>query len=252
MRYSELELDIAAYDFMTAGNSSYKFKRANMRLPCVNTIKRHIARHTSETQEGVLMIQPLKKYLKGLGYPMVVALSEDGTTVSPNPEYDPRTDSIRGLVPPFDDNGMPKQNHFLASSVKKMISDLETYPVGEYLYAILATPIVIGASPFCVLYMCSDNKFTHEHVIQRWQHVEVELQKAGIKVVAHCSDGDPRLLTAMKVQTSIPNQVPSKMYGPHYVINVDDSVVYIQDTIHLVNKLRHSLLDPKKQMALGN
>ncbi|XP_021708904.1 uncharacterized protein LOC110679148 [Aedes aegypti] len=252
MRYNDLELDVAAYDYMTAGCSNYQFKRQNMSLPCIKTLKKHISSHTEDTREGILMIAPLVKYLKAHDYPMRVVLSEDGTPVSPNPEYDCKTDSIRGLVAPLNENGMPKQDLFIASSVAKLINDLDTYTVGEYLYTILATPLVPKASPFCIFYMCTDNKFTHEDVLRRWRYIETQLANAGITVVANASDGDPRLLTAMKCRTGHPREAPCKVYGPHFVAELGDEALCIQDSIHLINKLRHSLLDPKKHMYLGN
>ncbi|XP_065092377.1 uncharacterized protein LOC135713194 [Ochlerotatus camptorhynchus] len=252
MRYTESELDAAAYELMTAGNSSYQFKRANMQLPSSKTIKRHIARHTTETQEGVLMVMPLLKYLNAHNYPLVVALSEDGTTLSPNPEYDSRNDAIRGLVAPLNKFGMPEQDVFKASSIKKIINDLDRFSNGEYLYVVLATPMAVGASPFCVLYTCSDNRFTHDQVMSRWAFIETELLKVGITVISNASDGDPRLLMAMRQRTKIPNGCPSESYGLHFVIDMDDKPICIQDSIHLVNKFRHTLLDPKKQMRLGD
>lgn len=252
MRYTENELDIAAYEYMTGGNCNYQFKKANMVLPSVKTVKRHIAQHTSDTQEGKLMIKPLLKYLKANDYPLVVALSEDGTTLSPNPEFDPRTDSTRGLVAPLNEFGMPTQEIFKATSAVKMIDDIEKFPIGEYLYVVMATPMVVGASPYCIFYMCSDNKFTHTDVIKRWNYIEKELQLVGVTVVAHASDGDPRLLKAMRERTCIPSAIHSTLYGDYFVVNTDEEPVCMQDIIHLVNKLRHALLDPKKQMRLGN
>ncbi|XP_058826771.1 uncharacterized protein LOC131686793 [Topomyia yanbarensis] len=251
-RYSEFELDTAAYLFLTSGMSAYKFKRANMHLPSLKSVQRHIATHTNETQEGVLMINPLLKYLDANNFPRVVALSEDGTAISPNPEYSPRTDSVRGLVAPYNSQGMPILDFFKARSAEKMIVDLEKNPVGEYVYIVMATPMVAGASPICILYMCSDNKFTHEQVKRRWKHIEDTLKDAGVDVIAHASDGDPRLLRAMKERTSLPHPDASRLYGHHFIANMSNNAVCIQDTVHLVNKLRHSLLNPRKQMLLGD
>ncbi|XP_053698489.1 uncharacterized protein LOC128745438 [Sabethes cyaneus] len=251
VRYSEYELDVAAYILLTSGISAYKFKRANMHLPSLTSIQRHISRHTYNTREGILMVDSLVKYLTANNFPKVVALSEDGTSLSPNPEYSPRTDSIRGLVAPFDSKGMPLLDIFKASSAEKMINDLKKYTVGEYLYVVMATPMIVGASPFCLLYMCSNNKFTHLQVKQRWEHVEAELETAGVRVVCHASDGDPRLLRAMTERTHLPHTAASMLYGYHFIANINDDVVCIQDTIHLVNKFRHALLNPKKHMAIG-
>lgn len=59
MRYSTIELDSAAYDYITGGNSSYNFKASNMHMPAVKTLKHHISGYTMDTKEGVVMVQPL-------------------------------------------------------------------------------------------------------------------------------------------------------------------------------------------------
>lgn len=196
------------------------------------------------------MIDNLLNYIETNNYPKKVVLCEDGTTVSPNPEYDPRCDSIRGLVAPIDENGMPKQNCFKADSVEKFVNDLDHYAVGNYLYIILATPMAAGASPVCIFYMCSDNKFKHQTILKRWKFIKEQLAKVGIVVIGYSSDGDPRLLTAMTKDAQFLNST-SSIFGPYFNIIIENTPVSFQDFIHLVNKMRHSLLNPNKTMKLG-
>lgn len=251
MRYSTIELDLATYDFITGGRANYIFKLANMQLPSIKTLKRHIAKNTEAIEEGTLIVQPLINYLNAHRYPLVVALSEDGTAVSPNPEYDQMSDSLRGLVAPLNEQGIPIKRFFKATSIRKMVNDLTSHHVGEYLYIIMATPMAAGASPMCIYYMCTDNRFKCDDVLSRWSYVEAELEKAGIRVISYSSDGDPRLLKAMKKRSGIPTSFPSKLYGPLFNAVTDDQPVLIQDPMHLINKLRHALLDPKRYMRLG-
>lgn len=246
-----MELDAAAYDLITGGNANYLFRTANMKLPSIKTVKRHIAKHTAETQEATVMVQSLLNYLNAHQYPLIVALSEDGTAVSPNTEFDQRTDSLRGLVAPLDAHGMPIKDHFKATSLGKMLDDLETHHVGEYLYVVVAFPMAVAASPVCIFYMCSDNRFTYAEVLSRWTYVESELKRVGISVVCNSSDGDPRLLKAMKIRSGLPSSFCSKQYGPHFVADDTAGPICVQDTLHLVNKLRHALLDPKRHMRIG-
>ncbi|XP_065088584.1 uncharacterized protein LOC135710062 [Ochlerotatus camptorhynchus] len=220
IRYTATELDSAAYDLITGGNTNYLFRQANMKLPSLKTVKRHIVNHTSETQEATIMVQSLLRYLNAHQYPLIVALSEDGTAVSPNIEYDPRSDSLRGLVAPFDVHGMPSKDVLKATTLIKMVNDMQTYHVGEYLYVIMALPMAVGASPICIFYMCSDNRFTYTDVISRWTFVEAELQKVGISVVSISSDGDTRLLKAMKERSGIPSPFASKVYEPHFAADL--------------------------------
>ncbi|XP_062539619.1 uncharacterized protein LOC134207760 [Armigeres subalbatus] len=225
MRYKIMELDSAAYDLMTGGNMNYSFKQANMQLPSIKTLKRHIARNTEDTKEATVMIQPLLNYLHTNQYPLVVALSEDATALSPNPEYDSRTDSLRGLVAPLDEHGIPIKDYF---KVRKMITDLTSHHVGEHLYIIMATPMAVGASPICIFYMCSDNRFTCDDVLSRWSFIEAELNKAGITVICNASDGDPRLLKAMKIRSGITKPVFHQLYGPYFNANMNDAPISIE------------------------
>lgn len=188
------------------------------------------------------MIDALVEYLDAHNYPKRVALSEDGTTIVPNLDFDKRTGAVRGLVAPLDSDGMPRKDLFIATSLNKMISDIDNYPTGDYLYVILATPMVKGAAPFCIFYMCTDNKFDHVSVLRRWHYIVSELRKVGIEVIGVSSDGDPRLLAAMKIKTMlIRENLFLHLHLP----------LCIQDIIHLINKMRHSLLDLKKSMMIG-
>nr|XP_029712516.1 uncharacterized protein LOC115257213 [Aedes albopictus] len=251
MRYSTIELDSAAYDYITGGNSSYNFKASNMHMPAVKTLKHHISGYTMDTKEGVVMVQPLLNYLISHQYPMVVTLSEDGTALSPNIEYDPRNDSLRGLVAPLDSNGMPVAGVFTVKSLRKIISDLENHRTADYVYVVMATPMVVGAAPICIFYMCTDNRFTSDDVTARWLYVERVLWQAGITTVAVSSDGDSRLLKAMKNRSRLPNTALNPLYGPYYVAGASEQPICVQDTVHLINKLRNALLDPKRHMRLG-
>lgn len=55
----------------------------------------------------------------------------------------------------------------------------------------------------------------------------------------------------MKNRSGIANSASFEPYGPYLNLNLNDEPIFIQDLIHLVNKLRLALLDPKRHMRLG-
>lgn len=138
MRYRKHEKDIKAFEFMKAGNSFYEYQSLNKHCISHRTLRNHIAASTSALAEGVLLVKPLVEYLSSNGYSYVVSLSEDASSIVPRPTYDPTTDSLSGLVPPFDKNGMPEMHHFEMTSATKMAETLKKYPKGTLTYMILA------------------------------------------------------------------------------------------------------------------
>lgn len=56
-RYSEFEKDLATYDFLASGSSYQTFKKDNMCTASKSTIKRHIAKHTRNVEEGRILSQ---------------------------------------------------------------------------------------------------------------------------------------------------------------------------------------------------
>lgn len=63
-------------------------------------------------------------------------------------------------------------------------------------------------------------------------------------MVGFASDGDPKLLKAMLYETKFLSRVQLSKWGRYFIINNDQQkTVCIQDTIHLLNKIRNKLLN---------
>lgn len=207
-RYNNIEKDMGTYEFLAAGSNHYSFHSNNATLMSNKTIKRHLKKNTINVTKGSIDIRGLRKYLMDNKFPLAVCLCEDATRITPGIQYDHTTDSLRGLVAPLDGNGMPQTGLFSASSPYKIAEDIKQYPTGNYVYVQMALPLAAGAAPYVLYHVCSDNKFTATDVLNRWTHTEALLNSAGIKVIANASDGDPRLMRAMK-QRSCRNNNPS-------------------------------------------
>lgn len=67
----------------------------------------------------------------------------------------------------------------------------------------MAQPLQDRAPPFFLCLYGTDNKFVFDNVLTRWTFIKKSLSKCGISVVGISSDGDSRLLKAMKHETRL-------------------------------------------------
>lgn len=107
----------------------------------------------------------------------VVWLCEDATGINVKVEYDSTTNQLIGLVLPTDDKtGMPVSFTFQAKSVERIQSYVKA-PKSSLVYVVLAQPIMPRVPPFILQIFGTDNKFTSEQVLKRWDHTVQELTK---------------------------------------------------------------------------
>ena len=132
----------------------------------------------------------------------VISIGEDATRVISRVEYD-KTNRCIGFVLPIDDNGLPKNDEFLALSFETMERMFKTTDVAKYAYLYMAQPLCSTATPFCLACLGTNNQFTAREVLLRWKYIANECKRRGINVVT--GDGDIRLLKAMKVTLFVDN-----------------------------------------------
>lgn len=197
------------------------------------------------------MLNELKKFLIRNKYPFDICWSEDATRITGGVEYKSSTDSLSGLVAPMDINGMPLQKIFHCSSPAKVIEDMRKHPVGRNVHVCMAQPMMKNSAPFCTLFFCTDNKFSSQDVMNRWNWIKTELDKEGIRIVCKASDGDTRFISAMMKSMELPcNDV--NPYGDWFKSNTKKTDICIQDPTHLANKFRTRLMKRGNQLILGN
>lgn len=164
---------------------------------------------------------------------------------------------------------MPIPKSYLATSAKAMESHITNSITGRLVYSIMAQPLEKTVPAFCTCLFTTDNKFTAENVLNRWNFIRKEFLKCGIEVLGFSADGDPRLLKAMRMHVCLGIQNDSKC-DPKEVENIqcdrvdncektsDKNDVHIkwpffnrvlalnfhviQDTTHIGTKLRNRLL----------
>lgn len=67
----------------------------------------------------------------------------------------------------------------------------------------MVQPLSLDAQPFCLQIFGTDNKFNFSDAVKRHSFIRSELKKEGIDVLGFSTDGDPKLLKAMKILSQL-------------------------------------------------
>lgn len=137
----------------------------------------YISQFKTRIVEGELRCKELRAYLEKINSKMNVWLCEDGSGINTKVELDPLTNQLVGIVLPFNSkNGMPISFTFLADSAEKMRKHMEER-TSTHVYIVLAQPLIQNAPPFILQIFGTDNTFTAQNVLQRWNWTAAELKK---------------------------------------------------------------------------
>lgn len=203
-------------------------------------------------REGEFRFAELKTYLQERSLPMAVWISEDGTRITCRVQYNSRFNQVVGFVLPFDDNGLPIVGTFAATSSEKIREYFQSGRIANYVYVIIAQSLQEGVPAFCFSFFGSDNRFTAIDVIRRWKWMQMQATLHGITLVEFSSDGDTRLLQAMKYKAISHSLDILTDWQDWFVESLNQSEIYVQDTTHIGTKLRKVFLKPSVLLPLGN
>ena len=175
-------------------------------------------------------------------------------------EYDSKRNQCVGFVLPIDDDGLPKNDEFLAISFESMERMFKMTDIAKYAYLYMAHPLCSTATPSCLACLGTNNQFTAKEVLLRWKHIANECKKRDINVVSFGGGGDTRLLKAMKVTYNLFGDndplchhfVISNFQCPMYFCAKNVSALAaVQDIVHVGVKLKARLLTPSIVLPLG-
>ncbi|KYN23201.1 hypothetical protein ALC57_04378 [Trachymyrmex cornetzi] len=115
----------------------------------------------------------------------------------------------------------------------------------------MAQPLQNNTPSFCLSIFGTDNRFTASDVLKRWIKMQSMAKEFGITILGHSSDGDTRLMKAMKTTYKLPASVENKWPWFH-CMKPNSNALVCQDTIHIGTKLRTRLLHEKVNLQIGN
>lgn len=243
-RYTNAIKRFCVHNRLLAGQLSYKTIQANYFgvFPSLSATNKYIHRPDHGLIEGEIRSQELLVYLKGRNQPLWVALSEDGTKIENRIQYDPRTNQLIGFVLPTNqETGMPQPFVFKALSAEKIVEHFQA-PIANNLNTIMAQPLG-GAPSFCLMLFGSDNKYTGLDVSKRWKNIINERKGIGIGVVSFSSDSDSKYNKGMRINSKLGCYSPLLLSNNLFKsgLTIEDTH-YVQDTPHILTKLRNRLL----------
>lgn len=151
----------------------------------------------------------------------------------------------------MNDDGIPLINSFPAKNYEQIQSYFLNSSVANYAYVIMAQPLHEGVPAFCLALFGTDNKFTASHVVRRWVWMKKKAAKHGIKILGNSSDGDTRLLKAMKFKSFLPDVDVPDSWSSFFTQSLFQNEMFIQDMIHILTKLRTRFLNSSITFKMG-
>lgn len=185
---------------------------------------------------------------------MQVWCSEDATRGLDRIEYNPSTNTLVGFVRPLTENGIPRTTGFEVTSASEMERILREEEVAGSIYCFMAQPMAPRSAPFCLMLAGTNGKFNHEDVLRRWKWIKKESLKNGVEVLGFSSDGDEKLLKAMRLIT-----FPENLSNPpqfedwfHADLRPEVNLFVMQDFVHLIAKLNCRLKKASVSLPMGD
>lgn len=250
-RHDEFTKAFAGYIKMIGGTLTSETLHANLPLswPSCSTTNKFIKDNKPSIIEGKLRTKELLQYLKERNLPLRVSLSEDATRTIPLVAYDPVTNQLVGFPLPLDEKGMPIPYSFMARNVREIREHYESNKTSSNVQ--MAQPLSRSVPPFCLLTFLTDNRFTAETVLSRWNFTTEELRTVGIKVDNFASDGDSRQTKVMKFRSEIGVQDLTFLNCEWFCCGSRIDQTYTQDIIHIGGKARNRILKTSRRTPLG-
>lgn len=127
--------------------------------------------------EGELRSKDLANYLLQHDAGNDIWLCEDGSGLIPKILYDPSLDQLIGMTLPIDEHtGCPKRFEFTTRDEEE-IKKFCRMNKSTLVYIILAIPLKEGVPPFLLQIFGTDNRFTGQNVVKRWNFTINELKR---------------------------------------------------------------------------
>ncbi|KAL0100980.1 hypothetical protein PUN28_019401 [Cardiocondyla obscurior] len=233
--YNDATKKFSIYLYYVGGRLLYETLHSNLpnALSSISTLNRYSYNIRKYTEEGKIDFEGLVQHLKERNASKVIWIAEDATRITGKIEYDSRPNKILRFVLPLKNVKLHMQ------------------------YVIMAQSLSCNVPAYCLSLFSTDNKFNAKNVLDRWTYLKKEAKKFGIIIAGFSSDGDTRLLKAMRLNNYLPiesNQVSlHNKTWPWFQINMNNvEECYIQDTTHIITKMRTRFLKEGIMLQMGN
>ncbi|KAK4876265.1 hypothetical protein RN001_012687 [Aquatica leii] len=188
----------------------------------------------------------LKQFLVQGNLPLKIFVSEDQIAVIQTIQYEPKINEMVGFVSPLNpETGFPERGRFVVNT----LTDIQR--------AFNEETLQDTAPSFCICVYGSDNKFSAEDVLNRWQYLKKQDSLHDIEIVGFSSDDDTRCLKAIKEASNFPVSVDTINndcpYKPYFQMSFSpEKCIFIQDTVHVGTKLKTRFLKPNVYLPMEN
>lgn len=112
-----------------------------------------------------------------------------------------------------------------------------------------------GVSPFTISAIPSSNTFSAFDVARRWEVLRAVFSQAGLRLLVHSSDGDPKLVTSMLAEYDLPIPesitTPPALSQPYLVFRPRSEYVTCEDPLHTLMKCFNTCRNPAKLVVMG-
>lgn len=250
-RFDERFKSFCSYLYMKGGASCYESIYLNSVLPVEKSCKRVIL-ETHKMEIGKVYIDEFVEFMRlhDINCDEVI-ISEDATRISNRVEYDSDSNQLFGLQPELDMiTGLTKQNFFKISTPSNFLSMLTEYRSAPYLQVVTAKPMTIGSPARIIAVFPTDNRYTTQIVISRWNEFKKLFKKHDINI-RMSSDADPRLLGAMKKMSSFGKTYNIRGLCMPLLCDIDSDVKSLSDPFHLLNNFKNRMYDLTGKLKVG-
>ncbi|KAK3911485.1 Peptide chain release factor 1 [Frankliniella fusca] len=254
-RFERKDKEFFTWVLIQGGRCLYETLHANAPkgMPSLPTVLKFQGNVLEPVFEGRFRWQELVEYLRENDLPRVIALSEDGTRITGQIEYDPISNRLVGFAAPLDANGLPDADQYVATGEKAMAAMFDTAPRAHTAYVLMAQPMLGGAKPFCLMSFGTDNRFKAADAVRRWRWLKQCAEHYGIAIVCYSADGDPKILSGMRSISRPVGPAPDNPpeWKEFFDQDLDVEECYVQDTVHIGTNFRTGFCNRGKTYLMG-
>ena len=92
-------------------------------------------------------------------------------------DYDKETDKLVGFVLPYNSEGVPISDSFIAVSFDFVQETFLTTEIGKYVLIYMAQPLEENVPAYCLMCTVTNNKYNAELITKCWKHIYDECSK---------------------------------------------------------------------------